>query len=259
MIMIKHFLLSFLLGLTLFLAGCYETTEELTINQDGSGSYNTTIDLSGLFQLFDTMKGMDSTLTISQNKGKEKVDTTINMKDFSDTATNLTMEEKGLLRPATMKMVMDDEAKQFKLKMNFPFTQLGDVPKIIKLMQSKSASNTLGKMVLPGDMAGNGNTPKMPDYNSYFDVTFKPHLIERKLNVAKYKSLNQDLEQNGMEEGSDALSSIKMNTIIHLPAMAKSAVGEGVKLATDKKTVTISGTMEDLMKSPQKFSYRIEY
>ncbi len=253
----RNLLLSLLVIVAVFFTGCFETTEEITINADGTGTYNMNMDLSGLFQFLGAMKNMDT--TANKNAKKEKMDTTINMRMFTDTAANLTVAQKALLHSATMKMLMDEEAQEFKMNMNFPFTQLGDVAKIIDLMHSAGGTNVMGKMVMPGEVAGSESAPKMPDLNTYFDMTLQPHLIERKLNKEKYKTLNEDMQQNSMGEGTEMLSSIKMNTVIHLPVAAKKVTGTGVLLSADKKTVTLNGTMEDLMKTPQKFSYRIEY
>ena len=254
----RNLLLSLLVVVALFFTGCFETTEEITVNADGTGSYNMNMDMSGLFQFFDAMSSMDTSAASSKKK-KEKMDTTITMRTFTDTAANLTVAQKALLHDATMKMVMDEEAQQFKMNMAFPFKQLSDVEKIIALSHSTSGTNIMGKMVLPGEVAESNNAPAMPDLGSYFDMTLQPHLIERKLNKEKYKSLNGDMQQNGMGESAEMLGSVKMNTVIHLPVAAKKATGTGLILSADKKTVTISGTMEDLTKNPEKFSYRIEY
>jgi hypothetical protein len=255
----RNLLLSLLVIVATFFTGCFETTEELTINENGSGTYNVNINLSGLFAFMDSMKGMDSTATTEKNK-EERMDTTVYMRSFTDTASKLTAAQKELLRPAVMKMVMDEKEKEFKMDLKFPFSKLSDLEKIIALSKSEGGSNVMGKMVMPGEVVDNGSAPKLPDLSNYYDMTLLPNLVERKLNKEKYKSLNEDMQKNNMEEGgAEMLSSIKMNTVIHLPRPAKKVTGAGVKLSDDKKTITVKGTMEDLQKNPQAFTYRIEY
>jgi hypothetical protein len=242
-----------------FFTGCFETTEEITINKDGSGAYNMNLDLGGLFEFLDAMKSMDTSAAGGKNDDREKMDTTVAMREFTDTASTLTAAQKALFRSATMRMVMNEESKEFKMNMNFPFTQLSDVTKIMELSKSNGGNKVLGKMVMPGEVVDNGSAPKMPDLNNYYDLTFQPHLLERKLNKEKYKTLNKDLDQATMGEGEEMLAGIKMNTIIHLPSPAKKATGAAVKLSADIKTITLNGTMGDLMKNPEAFTYRIEY
>lgn len=132
----KKLLLSLLLTCTgLFFTGCVETTEELTIAADGTGTYQVGMDMSGLFDLMDAMKAMD-TEGAAVEKKKEKLDTVMAMRDFADTASHLTAEQKRLLQNASMKMKMDEEAKQFKMDMHFPFAKIGDVEKLIQFSQS---------------------------------------------------------------------------------------------------------------------------
>jgi hypothetical protein len=84
--------------------------------------------------------------------------------------------------------------------------------------------------------------------------------LERKLNKKKYDSLMQQYAGQMPEEGmGDMLSSIKMNTVIHLPKAAKKVTAARSTLSADKKTVTIKGSLADLFRNPQVFSYRIEY
>src|SRR5688572_8687788 len=102
------------------LAGCFDTTEEITIEKNGSGVYQVNADLKGIFDLLETMKAMDTSANASFKKMPSNIDTTIQLKTFTDTASNLSEEDKALLRNATVNMVMNEKDRVFKLLMKYP-------------------------------------------------------------------------------------------------------------------------------------------
>jgi hypothetical protein len=255
----------FLLTCTAFMfTGCFETTEELTINKNGSGTYHYAMDFKGLFDMLDAMKAMDTSGKADMGIPKERKDTTINLRSFTDTATSLTSEQKELYQNATLNLLMDGTEKEFKVAMNMPFQKLGDVEKLVKVMSSDEGGNMLSKLFKESKTLGNAgsddNPGKLPDLNSYYDLSVKKGNIERRLNQAKYDSVMQLYgSQMPAESMGEMLGSINLNTIIHLPKAAKKISGANATVSADKKTITIKGTLADLFKNPQVFSYRIEY
>ena len=255
----KHFLSLLLAAVAIFFAGCIETTEELTISADGSGTYHVGMDMSGLFDMMEMLKAMD-TATAGGKKEKLKMDTTMQMRHFTDTASHLTAAEKALFQNAQMKMRMDEDARQFKIDMNFPFTKISDVEKLMKISQAGDGGNAVSK-ILKGNAMGEADAVDnpMPDLNSYFDTKVAGNLIERKLNKEKYQALLQNDQVKSMQQAGDMLESFKMNTVIHLPRAAKTVTGSRAQLSADKKTLTLKATMMDLFENPEVFAYRVEY
>jgi len=49
----------------LFLTGCLDSEEDVTINPNGSGIYKTTVDMSGLFDMMQMAAMMDTSATAS--------------------------------------------------------------------------------------------------------------------------------------------------------------------------------------------------
>jgi len=108
-----------------------------------------------------------------------------------------------------------------------------------------------------GDAMGKG---RLPDLNSFYDLLVKKGSIERKLNKTKYDSAMQQYGgQIPLDQMQDMLSSVKLNTIIHLPHALKKVSGANATTSDDKKIVTVKGTLIDLFKAPEVFSYHIEY
>ncbi len=258
----KKHLLVLLLAVSTFFAGCIDTIEELTIAADGTGTYHIGMDMSGLFDMMEMLKAMDTSAAVANTpKKNETMDTTINMRDITDTASHLTAEQKALLRNAQMKMLMNEGERKFKIDMNFPFTKIDDVEKLMAISESGNGGNVVGKIFKGApqgtlDGAGDG---QMPDINSYYDTKVSGNLIERKLNKEKYQTLKDNEQAQGMQQAGDMLESFKMNTVINLPRTAKNVTGKNATLSADKKTLTIKATLMDLFQNPDAFAYRIEY
>ncbi|MCU7552397.1 hypothetical protein OCK74_24975 [Chitinophagaceae bacterium LB-8] len=244
-----------------FLAGCFDTTEEITIDKNGGGVYQINADFKGLFELLDAMKAFDTSANSSLQNLPSNIDTTINLRSFTDTASSLTAEEKTLLRNATLNMVMNEKDKVFKVLMKYPYKDINDVQKIIKL--SQSGNNFLGK-ALQGkespltDMQMNQDMG-MPQLNNFYDVTIKKGFLEKKVNADKLKEFEENEQFAQMKQALEMMSEATMNTVIHLPKPVKKAEGANIKLSDDKKTVTINASLSDLFNDPNAFAYHVEY
>lgn len=254
----KNVVLSTLVALCIFFTGCIESTEEITINSNGSGSYNMNMDLSGMFDFINMMKGMDTTTANTASKQLSKsFDTTMYLRDFSDTSTKLNATQKRLLKDAKMKMVMNEEAHAFSVDINFPFTQLADIEKIMQLSGKGNGGNAVNKMFGGGESAGSNE--KMPEINSSFNMVVKEGLLVRTINKEKYKLSLSDETLGSFAKDKKLAESIKLNTVIHLPKAVKKLTGTKATLSADKKTVTIKATLATYYNEPQTLDYRIEY
>lgn len=241
-------------------SGCFDTTEEITIEKNGSGVYQVNADFKGLFDLLDAVKAFDTSSNSSLQKLPSNIDTTIHLRSFTDTASNLSADEKALLRDATMNMVMNQNDKIFKILMKYPYKDINDVQKIMKL--SQSGNNMIGKALQQGqDAPQNDMLPSqgMPQINNFYDITFKKGLIEKKVNAEKLKEFQANEQYAQMEQAIGMMSEATINTVIHLPKPAKKAEGAKLKLSDDKKTVTINASFSDLFSDPNAFAYHVEY
>lgn len=261
--MIKNKLLLLLILTSFIFTGCFETTEDLTINENGSGVYKLDMDFTGLFDMMDAMKAADTTGNATSGFPKERRDTTLYLRRFTDTAASLTAEQKALYQNVSMRLLMDAAAKEFKAGINMPFQKIGDVEKLMKLVSSQKESGVLRKLFMQGqpmsheESDGNVN---LPDMNGYYDMTITKGVVARSLNKAKYDSLMQSFSgELSSAQMEDMLAGVKLNTLIHLPHAAKKITGAAVVASDDKKTIRLTGSMSALFKNPQAFSYRIEY
>lgn len=257
---------SFILITSFFLTGCLDTEEDVTIAANGSGTYKTAIDMSGLFDMMQMAAMMDTSAN-SQLKqlGDKNIDSTIAFGAFTDTSSTLTAEEKALLHDGTMHMTINQQDKIFKIILSYPFKKTEDIQKIMELQQSGKGFNPFGKsMNNPALQGMEGDEEKggggLPSVDQYAKTTFKNGVIERKIDQSKIDSLKNSDQFTQMQGAGDMLfSGITFSTIIHLPKAVKSSSGSKVTLSDDKKTVRMKYTFSDLIKTPQSLEFKVEY
>ena len=75
-----------------FFSGCFDTVEEYTIAENGSGTFVNNLDMGKMLGLAKTMGGGDEMKEFE----KLNIDTLINLKDLKDSMTKLNDAEKTI-------------------------------------------------------------------------------------------------------------------------------------------------------------------
>ena len=250
-----------LLSAIICFAGCYEVNEEIIINENGSGSFNTRMDMGQMLEMIQSMAGEEELA----KEGLDKVlDTTIFMKSILDTAKDVTAEERELLKDGKLNLQMNMKEKLFKAQVFIPFKGYNNLQ---SLMSGKGNSITglsdLFKGVFDkGEQKPALDSPKEPgleDMNTIFDVVIKDGLISKKINPEKHKALIEKPEVAQMQQMASGGMEILYSTTIKLPRPAKKTDNPLIKLSDDKKTVTLKYNLLDLFDHPEKFSYAVEF
>lgn len=247
--------------LTLAFAGCFDTLEEITIAENGSGSYKTTVDMSGMFDMIEMMASMDTSAGEKQKIfGDKNFDSTINLNAYIDTATSLTAEQKRLMKNMVVRMVMSEADRKFVLGVNFPFANPDDLKKIMELNEGGKGLSLLGKGLSGGALHGDEEDKSgLSSMGNLFTWQFKNGMLERTLDEAKLAEIKNSNEVKSMGEAEDMLEKMTFKTIIRLPRPVTKMVGEGVTLSADKKTATLQYSLADIFAKPARLAYRIEY
>jgi hypothetical protein len=238
-----------------FLTSC-DTTREITLNKDGSGSLVSTTDLSsliGMAKMAGQSKDMDKL-------NERAIDTTIQLNGIADSIPELTPQDIALVKSGTLGLVMNMADEKFVTKLQFPFQnadQLGQLDKLSgKVMQQAIKKQMGGDKTPPPGMDAD-----MPEgsVDDYYTTSYTKGSIEKKLIKEKYADIGNDKGMQSMKEVST--QGLPMNTIIiiHLPSPAKKIEGSSAKLSEDKKTVTITNSMEDFFDDGAKLEFSIKY
>jgi hypothetical protein len=237
-----------------FLTSC-ETTREITINDNGSGTILTTMDMS-------QMLGLAKMSGKAEDLGEATVDTTISIATMVDSIPDLGPGDKELLKKGTMGMVMNMANEQFLAKINFPFSNMNEIEKLQvlsgKMIQEISKKQMEGKG--PGE--GGGDDEGFPGggaFDDFFKSTFSNGLIEMRVDKEKYATVADNKEIQAMKEVAAQGMPMMSKWIIHLPKPAKKVEGTYAKLSEDKKTVTIENDMSEFFDDATKLEFKIEY
>src|SRR4029079_18439779 len=89
--------------ISLSLTGCLEVTEEITLNEDGSGNY---VNISDMSKVIPIVKNMG----VSNQMGDNKLDTLITL--GNDGTEGLSAEDVAMLKSGTLKIKKDVDEEQ---------------------------------------------------------------------------------------------------------------------------------------------------
>ncbi len=239
---------------TLMLSGCFETVQEITLHEDGSGTVNNTDDMSSLLAMVKQMGGGADL----EKMGDQKLDTSFSLADKVDSIPNLTAEEKMMMMKGTLNFKMNMKDERFTTSILFPFTFPSEILTYnhlsVKIM-SESMKKEMGGSGMP---MGN-DMPERSSFDDYFTMVYSNGVMEKKLNKEKYANAGNDEYLKNIKEAAGMGVPMTATYIINLPRPAKKAEGKNVKLSDDKKQVTVKADIDDFFDDPSKLEFRIEY
>ncbi|HYE54716.1 MAG TPA: hypothetical protein VD996_07735 [Chitinophagaceae bacterium] len=248
---------------TVLLTSCLEINEEVVINENGSGQLTSSMDLSQLIDMLQAMGGEEF-----EKRKDEKIDSTINLKDITDTAKNMTAEQKELMRDGKMHIKMNMDEKVFKLDMQYPFNNLERLQKLTTAISDGGIG--LGSMMKgamqPKQPAGldqpnihNSDDPEMDQLMGIFDYNISNGLIKKTVNAEKLKKVLDNPKMAEMQQGADMGIEVIYNVTYKLPRPVKKVDNPKAKISDDKKTVTIRQNLMDIFTKSDQFAFTIEY
>jgi hypothetical protein len=251
----KKIFFSLLIGGLLFLTGCLESTQEITLNDNGSGTVSNTNDMSALIGLVKQM-GAGKEL---EKAGEQKIDSSFSLAAGADSIPNLTQEEKELIKKGTANIVMNLKEEKFITSIKFPFSSMSEIQSCNKLSGKVLAETMKSQMGNGMPMGGGDEMPEATSIDDYYSYEFSNGELKKKLNKEKYAGAADDEFLKGMKEAGGMGLEMKSTYIINLPRAAKETEGKGIKLSDDKKKITISVSLDDFFEDPSLLEYKIKY
>jgi hypothetical protein len=249
----KRILFLFFLSFSLLLTGCLETTQEITINSDGSGVLNNTSDLSGLISLIKQMSDKDG-----EKMDEGAIDTSLALSSQADSIVNITPEEKEMIKKGTLLLNMNLKDGKFSTGIKFPFNSTFEIQGYNDLT-SKIMYETIKKQLSGSPMPGLEDMPPFTSIEDYFTTSFSNGRMVKTLNREKYASAGNDEFLKAMKESASMGLPMTATYIINLPRKAKKAEGKSIKLSEDQKKITIVADIDDFFDDPSKLEFNIEY
>jgi len=237
-----------LLVLIGFIAAC-NFTEEIHVNDDGSGKFSINFDGNELMTMIGSLDSL---------KQEEAVDSTIVFKEFflekSDSISKLPLAEQEKLKklePFSMHILMKPEEQLMKFELFSEFKQVSQIKDALNAFQSASS---LGPQ--PG-----GDTSQAPPMGFSNDAT------EVNYNFVgnTFSRVTRITDQELFEKSLDSIASAEMFLAgstytfkYHFPRRIKSVNVEEATYSIDGKTMIYEVNFLDLMKTPEKMNLEIE-
>ena len=263
--------ISWIAGLFMLVAfsGCFDTVDEFTVAENGSGTFVNSLDMGKVLGLAKTMGGGNDEMKEFE---KMKVDTVVKLKDIKDSLKKLNDAEKKVAATGTLRIQIDGKEDKLNFTFTFPFSNTSEIAPIQRVLKKAKEdvldeimTNLMGKGSNKNEeLLGKGEDDEQSEemganLDQYYTNVYEKGKFSRKLNKEKYANISDDKALKSMQEMAQMGMSISMKTVINLPKPAKKAEGKGVKLSDDKKKITMEGTLDDFFEDGSYFEYNIEY
>jgi hypothetical protein len=243
----------------LCLTSCFDVVETFNINEDGSGVYEAKMDMTRSLSLLSMMKQGAS----EGGKKKERIDSIIYTKDFVDTSTTLTAEEKAVLRKSYSKIHVDEEEGEMYVQMYYPFANGRELEIIQRSMEkgntSKNVMGALGGVMGKQPPAVSGNDEKKSQLpTSDFSYSLTTNSLVRKVKPSSKPDEPKSADEP-MPPQLKEMMKMNFTTTVNLPRPVKNFTGNG-KLSEDKKQVKFSKAVDmDTKLTPADFDFSIDF
>lgn len=241
---------------------CIDTGEKIALNEDGSGDYSITMDMSKMIGMMKQMGGGDKT--------PENKDTVVFFKPYVDTATGLTAEEKEILREGKVSLKVDIDKEEMKMIVDAPFKtaeQLAylkeNLPKMLEKIKLMDKEMDKGPMGDDNPVMRESKAPKAQTnpINSLYKFTSTANSLSYKLTnkEAAVEFMAKDSNLLMMKQMGPMMGELQYTTTLVLPRPVTKVTAANHKLSVDKKTVTIITTLSELFDKPDALEYEVEY
>ena len=238
--------LLFLIGLLTSLSSCI-FTEELTVSNDGSGTYAFKMDMSDMLESVKDMSNKDSLTE------PEVLDTIVFFKDIleekKDSISKLAKEEQILLKSLEyLKLHMQVDEENGKMLMDF-------VMDFKSISELKDMQNKITKAQALNDDKNQDNSLKSKaDVEYSFDgKTFRRSVIMKDLSEEKLQEVERSIQQS-----SSFLEGTMYKVVYHFESEIHSVSFKGAIISDDQKTLKIEVPLDSVMKNPKWLDFEVK-
>ena len=248
-----------LIGSLFSLTGCLEIVRNITINENGTGSLDTKIDLGEVFELVKSM-GQEQQLEQAREK---QIDTLMQVKDLAAKNDKLTAEEKQLLSAGSIRININVDSGVFYTQSKIPFKNLADIEKI-NILSQRFLNTTMDKVLDEGKaepVEEDKESLLGATFDEYYITTYTKNSIEKVQDKTKENPFTNanDEATKAMQEMSAMGMEVKNTIEDNLPRPANKVEGKNAVLSADKKKVTITTTFSDITTDPTALEFKISF
>ena len=222
-------------------------TEELSLKNDGSGTYAFKMDMS---QMMESMKDMSNKDSL---KEPQVLDTIVFFKDIleekKDSISKLSKEEQLLLEGLEdLKLHMQVDEEKGKMLMDF-MLDFTDISELID-MQNKIAK---AQALSDGKEKDNSLKSKADIDYSFDGKTFKRSVIMKDLSEEELREVEQSIQQS-----SSFLEGTMYRVVYHFESEIQNVSFKGAVISNDQRTLTIEVPLDSVMKNPKWLDFEVK-
>ncbi len=237
--------------LFVFILTSCQFSEDIYINEDGSGKMSLSFDGSQLME----MAGEE------MSKSQEKpIDSIISFKEFldtkSDSISKLPIEDQEKLKslePFKMHMVMNPETSEMKFDMFREFEKTEDLEDMFKAMNN--ISNMQGKGPAKANDSNNPFSSLGKNGSTELSYAYNGKVFKRTATVIDKEMLKQMNDSLSDMRMMFASSKYKLN--YHFPKPIKSVSNEEAMFSEDRKSVTVEFGFMDYITDPESLNLEV--
>ncbi|WP_264552064.1 hypothetical protein [Flavobacterium sp. N2038] len=234
--------------------------EKMVINENGSGSFLYSFDLSGMFKM-----GFKSNDSI---KKKQVLDTVFTFKEVfakaKDSIAKLSDADKQKIKALEkfkVSVKSNEDKKQFEFSMEYNFPSTDSLKNMISPLEGLEAMPKLG----PGKQLGALNAvPEEEKKKSRFTYNYDGKIFEKILikgDIDKIKKENKKKEkeeENALGKQMDKVfKECKYSMEYHFPKRIKTISLKNAVISKDKKSFTLDIPIKELPDDEEKLGFKV--
>lgn len=243
-----------LLSATFIFTSC-EMSENMYINEDGSGKISIQVDGSGIMQM------MGSSITQGE---KMKMDSLFVFKDFleekKDSIATLSPEEQQNLKAIEnfkMRIAMDSDSLTMNFDMFSDFTSVNELNDVFNSFQKGYKLASQSNKKLSGGGQGQAlNQSGEPSSNvTYF---YDKKKFKRTTEIANLEKFKKEMDST-LGPAKSMFGSSKYKLKYHFPRRIKKSSVEDAMFSADGKTIIIERGLIDYLSDPKVLDFEVEF
>jgi hypothetical protein len=245
---ITYFLLVLVI---IFLTSC-QFSENIYLNEDGSGKMEFSFDASEIMK----MAGEN----FSESSGEKDMDSTFTFKEIfdqkRDSISQLPADEQlklKALEPFSVHMLMNEKQQKLNFEIFSDFSNANELQDMFAALNT--VSNLKGKGAAKANDSTNPFSSMADGGNTNLSYSFKNGVFNRKVKVLDKEIQKQIVDSLGQAAMMFANSKYKLN--YHFPRKVKSVSNDKALFSADGKTVIIEYGLMDYMTNPEVMNLEI--
>ncbi len=237
-----------ILSLLLVLFISCNFTEEIYLNDDGSGKLSINFDAHELMSMAGALDSLSN---------EQAIDSTLVFKDLleekKDSIAQLSAEEQAKLKnlePFSMHMVMDPTAQLMQFEL---FSEFQNIEKVNDAFNAFQSASSLGPNTDSGAMVA---PIPGPDSATKVNYTFNKNTFSRTIEIIDPELFKKNLDS--MQGSEMFLSGSTYTFKYHFPRRVKKVNVEGATFSMDGRTMLYEVDFLDMMKAPETMAIEVE-